>query len=485
VLLVRKIYLNVWLLAISLALLFPGLIVSLQAEEEVKTLKETSKAFSEIVKRTAPAVVYIQVEKSASSGATYPFNDPFDQFNDDFFEHFFKERFPKFKERKQPTTGQGSGFIISEDGYILTNNHVVGDSDKITVKLKDGREMEAKLIGADPKSDVAVIKIDATSLPTIKLGNSDKLEVGEWVIAIGNPFGLVESVTVGIVSAKGRSTVGITDYENFIQTDAAINPGNSGGPLLNLDGEAIGMNTAIFSRSGGYMGIGFSIPINMAISIKDQLIKTGKVIRGFLGIFIQDNNKDLAESFGITQDKGIIVSDVTKDSPADKSEIKQGDIILKLNDKPVESVSEFRNTISLTEPGKKVKLEIFRDGQTLEKEVEVGTLPDNIDEAQQRPQQKEDMSSTVGLTVQELTPDLAQRFGYIPGEGVVVSNVEYGSPAENAGIKVGALITSIDKKPVKTVAEFTKELNAALSKKKSAVLAVKSEGHSRFVVLKK
>ena len=243
---------------------------------DLTILERTSKAFTRIAKKVNPAVVFIQVEKTIKTGqggSPFGFNDPFDLFNDDFFRRFFGHRFPDRGPRAYKQMGLGSGFIISQDGYILTNNHVVGDADKITVRLNDGREFKAKTIGTDPNSDVALIKIDGSkNLPVLPLGDSDALEVGEWVMAIGNPFGLSHTLTVGVVSAKGRNSVGINDYEDFIQTDAAINPGNSGGPLINMKGEAIGINTAIYSKSGGYMGIGFAIPINMVKVIKKQLI---------------------------------------------------------------------------------------------------------------------------------------------------------------------------------------------------------------------
>jgi len=277
--------------------------------------------------------------------------------------------------RKFQQRGQGSGFIISKDGYILINNHVVGDADLIKVKLSDGREFKAKVIGTDPQSDVAVIKIDATNLPVLRLGDSDKLEVGEWVIAIGNPFGLSQTVTVGVVSAKGRSRIGINDYEDFIQTDAAINPGNSGGPLVNIHGEAVGMNTAIFSRSGGYMGIGFAIPINMAKAIKDQLLKKGKVTRGWLGVVIQDIDEELAKSFGLEKTEGVLIAEVSEGSPAEKAGLKQGDIILRLNGKKVDDLGELRNKIALTAPGTKVKLEVLRENKRRTIQVTIGEQP--------------------------------------------------------------------------------------------------------------
>jgi len=283
---------------------------TVQEDENIELLARTSQAIAEIVREAMPAVVFVQVEKTVEQRSSFfggqnPFsNDPFFQ---RFFGPQFRQRPRKFKQR-----GQGSGFIMSKDGYILTNNHVVGDADSISVKLADGRKFKAKVIGKDPQSDVAVIKIKASGLPVLPLGNSDALQVGEWVIAIGNPFGLTQTVTVGVVSAKGRSRLGISDYEDYIQTDAAINPGNSGGPLINIHGEAVGINSAIFSRSGGYMGIGFAVPINMAKAVKNQLIKNGKVVRGWLGVVIQEIDEDLAKSFGLKKTEGVLISEVGK-----------------------------------------------------------------------------------------------------------------------------------------------------------------------------
>ncbi|MHC5061928.1 MAG: Do family serine endopeptidase, partial [Planctomycetota bacterium] len=374
--------------------------------------------------------------------------------------------------------GQGSGFIISKDGYILTNNHVVGEVDKITVVLQDGRELDAKVVGTDPKSDVAVIKVEAENLPVIELGDSDALEIGEWVIAIGSPFGLDATVTVGVVSAKGRGGVGIADYEDFIQTDAAINPGNSGGPLLNLEGKAVGLNTAIFSRSGGYMGIGFSIPINMAKNIKDQLVETGEVTRGYLGVYMEPVNSDLAEYFGLNQNNGVSVLQVMKDSPADEAGLKAGDIILEMDSDKIEGMQQFKNEIAMVRPGDTVTLLIYRDGQELKKKVKIGSLGDsgltsNVSEVAEK----------LGLSVQELTEDLARQFGYEPGEGVIVSEVTSGSVAARAGIRAGMLIASVNRRDVNSVAEFNTALEETINTGK-ALMLIKYENFAQYVVLR-
>ncbi|HRU05471.1 MAG TPA: DegQ family serine endoprotease [Candidatus Brocadiia bacterium] len=455
----------------------------------VESLRKTSQAFTQIAKQATPAVVFIKVEKSVEVSPQsfgpepFGFGNPFNPFDEDFMDRFFRRRTPQRQQpqqrpqRKFRQQGQGSGFIVTADGYILTNHHVVGEADEILVKMNDGRELKAKLVGSDPKSDVAVIKVEGKDFPTIAQGDSSKLEIGEWVVAIGNPFGLTATLTVGVVSAKGRSAVGIADYEDFIQTDAAINPGNSGGPLLNLNGEVVGINTAIFSRSGGYMGIGFAIPMNLAKGIMDQLVKTGKVTRGFLGVVIQDVNKDLAEQFKLTQTEGVLVSEIIKDSPAEKAGLKPGDVILTLNGQPSKDVGTLRNNVALIPPGQDAKLKVLREGKEVEVTVKIGTLPDNIGEAG-----GSELAEKLGLKVQALTEELAAQFGYKMGEGVLVAEVAPGSPAANAQIRPGALILSVNRQPVASMAAFNEALKKSAESKK-ALLLIKQEQYSRFVVL--
>jgi len=401
----------------------------------IESLRKTGKAFASIAKKVSPAVVFIKVEKIEKVQPSAEFFSPYggggSPFGDDFFDRFFggpspwgrQWRFRQAPDRQRRIVGQGSGFIISSDGYILTNSHVVGDADKMTVKLEDGREFDAKIIGADKPSEVAVIKIEADDdLPVLDLGDSDALEVGEWVVAVGNPFGLSHTVTAGIVSAKGRSSVGIADYENFIQTDAAINPGNSGGPLVNLDGKVIGMNTAILSQSGGYIGIGFAIPINLAKAIKDQLIKTGKVIRGRLGIMIQDLTPDLAKSFDLDANQGILIAQVLEDSPAESAGLKQGDVIIEFAGKKVEKVGSFRNRVSLMAPGTKEKIKVIRQGKRKTLTVTIGKMPDSGLVADSTSHS----TDKLGIKVKTLTEDLAQQFNIQGQTGVVVTQVRCG-----------------------------------------------------------
>ena len=354
----------------------------------LESLRQTGKAFASVARAVSPSVVYIQVESvggDVSSQLPAPFGKEW-PFGDDLFKRFFGDRLPGVPRQQAPrgksrAIGQGSGFVfaakdglLSDSTYILTNNHVVEDADKIRVKFQDGRQFEATIKGNDPKSDLAVIEIKTGGLPALKLGDSSNLEVGEWVVAIGNPFGLNHTLTVGVVSAKGRTSIGINDYEDFIQTDAAINPGNSGGPLVNLDGEVVGINTAIFSRSGGYMGVGFAIPINLAKEIANQLLEEGAVTRGYLGIVIQQLTPDLAESFGMKQNEGILIAQVSDDSPAEEAGLHQGDIIVAYQGKPVKDVGNFRNRVALTRPGSRHPITIIRDGEQKKLTVTIGKL---------------------------------------------------------------------------------------------------------------
>lgn len=463
-------------------------------ESGIPRLREQSNAFAELAERSKAPVVFISVEKEVDVPVRHrmqpspfgdPFGDPFDMFPEDLFEHFFRrrpQRHPAPQERQPQRQrprqqGQGSGFIITPDGYILTNNHVVDGADTIRVRLDDGREYEATLVGTDPQTDLAVIRIEAEGLPTLPLGDSDALRVGEWVMAIGNPFGFLQTVTVGVVSAKGRSGVGILDFEDFIQTDAAINMGNSGGPLLNIDGEVVGINTAIFSRSGGYMGIGFAIPVNMAKNVYEQLIATGKITRGFLGVMIQDLNADLAESFGLESQDGILISKVEAGSPAGEGGLQTGDVLLELNGNPIRSVGAFRNTVAMTPPGTEVTLVILRDGERIPLSIPLGTRDGTTAATGEEPTAHE---ANVGFSVQELTPDLARRFGYETDEGVLISNVERGSLAAMAGLSPGTLVMRVNRNPVGNVAEFNRQMADAV-KQGRVLLLVKQNGMQRFV----
>lgn len=453
------------------------------------------KGFSHVAQQASPAVVFIQVEKTVTVGhGQQGFrNNPHELFGEEFFERFFGRGFSRPQSpspsgpqgRSFVQTGQGSGFIISEDGYILTNTHVVGDADRIRVHLQNGKEYSAKRIGADARTEVAVIKIDAKELPTVKLGDITQLEIGEWVIAIGTPFGLQETLTVGVVSAKGRSGIGITDYEDFIQTDAAINPGNSGGPLLNIDGEVVGINTAIYSRSGGYMGIGFAVPIDMAIGIKDQLVADGKVTRGYLGVLLNpgDLAPAMARSFGLQAGGGVLLADVLPEGPAAKAGLKAGDIVLELQGVAVSETRIFRQEIAKIRPGSKVVLAVFRDGKRLKITVTIGTAPDdNAQGAGSASGETVDDAAArkLGLSLQALTPELAARFEYDQIEGVLVGGVEPGSPAAREGVQPGDLIEEVNRTPVVAPTDFHKLATAAEG---PLLLQLRTPRGRRFVLL--
>ena len=375
----RKLSRNLIIATVSFLLLFAApLSLFGEEKESLNLLRQMGKALAKIAEKASPAVVSLEAQKTVvqeySTFENWPFGEPFDPFGDDFWNFFYRRspsprqrspRTPRTPERKQSVTAKGSGFIISSDGYILTNNHLAGEAEKINVELGDGRKFTAKLVGADPETDVAVVKIEADNLPFLELADSDTLEVGEWVLAIGNPLGLSHTVTAGIVSAKGRSGLPNLDtpYQNYIQTDAAINFGNSCGPLINLDGKAVGINTAIAGPTGGNIGIGFAIPINMAKNIAEQLMAGKGIERGFLGVQPLDLNQDLAEYFGLKDTKGVLIPEVSEGSAAAKAGLKHNDVILELNGDPVESADAFRSKIAMFKPGTEVKLTIWRDGK--------------------------------------------------------------------------------------------------------------------------
>ncbi len=477
----RPLHAIITVLILCLALLGTNSFAKSRSDKDSTILQKSSQAIVNIVKKAKPAVVHIKVEKTAKRNNLQS-QIPEEMFNHPFFEQFFGPHRQPQREYKQ--RGQGSGFIISKEGHILTNNHVVEGADIIKVTLSDDRNFDAKVIGTDPQSDVALIKIeDPQNLPVLPLGDSSALEVGEWVIAIGNPFGLSQTVTVGVVSATGRSSVGINEYENFIQTDAAINPGNSGGPLLNSQGHVVGINTALFSRTGGYMGIGFAIPINMAKSIEKQLQKHGKVTRGWLGVVIQDINEDLAESFGLKSPHGILISEVQQNSPASAAGLRQGDIITHLNAAKLDSVSDLRNRVAMLIPDSKAVLLIIRDGREKKLQVTIGEQPSDFSKKGMRSMGGDSKSlEKYGLTLQELTSELSEKFEYKKRSGLIISGVTPGSAAEAAGLKAGHLVEEVNRSKTGNF----KELKRALQKTKDGekiLLRVRSGNYSTYVVL--
>ncbi|MGA1826213.1 MAG: DegQ family serine endoprotease [bacterium] len=404
-------------------------------------------------------------------------------FEDPFFSRFFGPRFFNGIPRERREKSLGSGVIVSHDGIVLTNNHVIENAEEIIVTLADEREFKAEIVGSDPKSDVAVIKLKGKihDLQPIHFGNSNKMRLGDEVLAIGNPFGLSHTVTMGIVSAKGRANVGIADYEDFIQTDAAINPGNSGGALINLQGELVGINTAIVSRSGGYQGIGFAIPSNMAKLVMESLVKYGKVVRGWLGVVVQEVNKDLADAMELNSQKGILVSQVIEDSPAEKNGIKHGDIILKINGKEVDSISHFRNTIAILGADSEVHLTILRDGK--EKTYTI-TLTELSEDLVKKGALETENGVLGGMTIVPLTPAVREKFE-IPSkiqDGLVITEIKQESPAQRSGLQPGDLILEINRKKVSTVDGFRKEYKKSTN---SILLLIHRQGMTLYLVLKK
>ncbi len=429
------------------ALLFQGTALAREVSPEAREfLNKMSNYLAEVAEVTRPSVVNISTTTLVSM-KEHPMGD---FFNDPFFRKFFGDGSDHpGMPRKFKSSALGSGVIVSSDGYILTNYHVIKDAEEIKVILYDKREFKGKVIGDDPQTDIAVIKVDAKELPAIKMGESGKLKAGDVVIAIGNPFGLNQTVTMGIVSAVGRANIGISAYEDYIQTDAAINPGNSGGALVNANGELVGINSAIFSTSGGYMGVGFAIPSDMANSVAQSILKHGKVIRGWLGVTIQNLTPELAKSFGLKEEKGVLVTDVIKTGPAGKAGLKRGDLIVEFGGKPVEDTTGLRNMAANTAPGKAVEIKVIRQGRAETLTVTLGELP-----VKTMAKAVEHNNVLKGVQVQELTPDLRAGLN-LPAdvEGVVVVDVSEESPSYGLVAK-NDVIEEVDRKPVKDIKEY-------------------------------
>ncbi len=408
------------------------------SKEAIETLSKMDEAISEVAAVVKPSVVNISSTRTVKSQRTdSPFSKRF----------FGDEPFERPRDHKQ--SGLGSGVIVDEDGYILTNNHVIKDADEIKVKLSDQREFKGKVIGTDRKTDLAVIKVDAKNLPAVKFGDSDNLKVGSTVLAIGNPFGLTQTVTSGIVSATGRANVGIADYEDFIQTDAPINPGNSGGALVNIKGELVGINTAIVSTTGGYQGIGFAIPSAMAKAVMESLIKNGKVVRGWLGVSIQPLTPELAKQFNLKDGEGVLVGDVVEDSPSEKAGIQRGDVITEFDGKEVRDVTSLRNMVAGTEPDKVVKIKLIRDGKPNTMEVKINEMMGEI-----RALSKTFENRLKGVSVQDLTPSIRKTLD-VPKRitGVIVTDMADDSPAEGILMRED-IIMEINKKQIRDIKDY-------------------------------
>jgi serine protease Do len=451
----------------------PRLDISVARNAMPVSLGSFSNGFAAVLKPAMPAVVNIhtsKVVKDRQQGQQMPF------FNDPFFRQFFGDQFGQgMQPRPEREESLGSGVIVTSDGTILTNNHVVDGASDIKVQLLDDRQFTAKVIGTDPKTDIAVLKIDATDLPTLTFGDSSKLQVGDVVFAIGEPFGLKSTATMGIVSATGRSGLGIENYEDFIQTDASINPGNSGGALIDLHGNLIGINTAIETGGGeGNLGVGFAIPINMARGVMDQIVAHGKVVRGYLGVYIQNVTPDIAKAFNLNHNNGALVGDVQPNTPGARAGLKKGDVVVGLNGTPVKDADDLRLRISETAPGTDVSLELMRDGKAQDVKVTLGELPEKSASTNE-PGENSTSGGLQGVEVQALTPDIAQQLQVPSGtSGVVVSSVDESSPAAAAGLQRGDVIEEVNHKPVSSVAQYRQALSAAGNQ--AVLLLVMSQG---------
>jgi serine protease Do len=442
-------------------------------------------SFAPIVKKVAPSVVKITSTVKGKEIRTQEF---FPGMDDPFFRRFFGDNLRGGNRtfRTPPQQGVGSGVIVSKDGYLLTNNHVVDDADEVKVVLQDGREFTAKVIGKDPKTDVAVVKVEAKDLDAIEVADSDKIEVGDLVLAVGNPFtgnpaNIGQSVTMGLVSATGRATLGL-DYEDFIQTDAAINPGNSGGALVDTEGRLIGINTAIFSRSGGNQGIGFAIPANLARDVMNSLVTDGKVTRGYFGVMIQDVTPALARKLDLKQRNGALVSDVVPKSPADKAGIQNGDVVIELDGKPVTDSRHLKLAVARAKPGESVRVKVLRDGSTKSLNVTVKELPDSEHLANSDSKRSDDSEALKGVAVADLDAQARRQFN-IPENvrGAIVKDVEQGSAAAEAGLQPGDVILEINKQPVKGAEDAVRLTENP--KDKTTLLRLWRQGGSRFLVV--
>jgi serine protease Do len=465
---------------------------------DLMALETLSKAFVRVAEIVNPSVVTVasqRVIRPASRGGrpSVPDDHPFREFfGDDFFDRFWNG--PNGPDEDMRSRGLGSGVIVSEDGYILTNNHVVAEAEEIKIGLQDGRELTAKVVGADRESDVALIKIEATGLPAVRFGDSDRLEVGEWVVAIGSPFSenLAHTVTAGIVSAKGRTHVGIVDYEDFIQTDAAINPGNSGGALVNLRGELVGINTAIATRTGFYQGVGFAIPVSMARKVMDDLLNEGKVVRGWLGVVIQSIDEDLASSLKLDTKRGVLINDVSPGGPADKAGLRRGDVILDFEGTQVKDADHLQSLVAAQDPGSPADLRVRRDGKDRKLSVDLGERPSDPQQAmrggsdrgtEEDEETKATPAVSLGLTVEPLTPAVARQLGYTDEKGVVVTDIDRSGPAVSKNIRRGDLIQEVNGKAITSVKDFEEAIDS-LKAGEAALLLLRRDETTFFTAVR-
>lgn len=459
-------------------------VFSSEKDSSLSAARAFSNAFVTAAKMATPAVVFIKAEISQEYGYQFDNQDPNDPFGDDFFNRFFGGPPQRRNRSPQPQVATGSGFFLSKDGYIMTNYHVVKNAKKIYITTSNGKnkELNAIIVGGDPQTDLAVLKIDddesPEDFPYLEFGNSEDLQVGEWVIAVGNPFQLESTVTAGVISAKGRQDLQINDLEDFIQTDAAVNPGNSGGPLMDLEGKVIGVNTAIVSKSGGYMGISFAVPSDIAKNIYKQVVETGSVSRGFLGVSLQPIDKELAEAFQLKGTEGALIADVVPDSPAEKAGLKTGDIVIALNRTPIKSAAHLRNDVMLLEPGTKITLTILRDNKEKKINVTLGNIKD------QKAGSYSEIAEKIGFSVENITPETIKNYYLDPKEqGVIINEVKKGSMAYRAGLKPGFLIMAVNHQKIVDTTEFNEALqNTGASNR--ALLLVKQGDSVRFYSFK-
>ena len=481
------------IVALATALIMGGLtapIVHSSSEQASYTVAADTRTsivfeqgFSPVVKSSAPAVVNIassRIVHTPEEGSQGPLSDPFLK---RFFGEGFMRQFRVPRERREHSLG--SGVIVNSSGYVVTNSHVIEGATDIKVVLSDKREMAGQIVGVDPGTDIAVVKIPTDHLSVLPFADSNKVEVGDIALAMGNPFGLGRTVTMGIVSAMGRGGLGIEDYEDFIQTDASINPGNSGGALVNVRGELIGVNTAILSPSGGNLGIGFAVPSNMVRDVMSQIIKTGKVTRGYLGVTIQDITPDLATAMKLSKTSGALVGDADPDSPAAKAGLQSGDVIVEVNGKPIDDSRELRLMISEMAPGSQINMRVLHNGHTRDvsvKLVELQVKESASASTRQKLAPPEPSQPRLGIAVTELTPDLAERLNMPKGtKGVVIADIEEGSPAAEAGLQVGDVIQEVNRKPVKTMNDFQSLMSARGSE--PILLLINHEGKTIFVAV--
>jgi serine protease Do len=463
-------------LALSLSsVLGLGFATAVSAQQQMPTPQDLSRTFTQVAKQLKPTVVNIDTVEKASRRSSMRLPEGFPQI-------------PGFGDTPRQQRGTGSGVIISPDGYILTNNHVAGDAAEIKVKLSDGREMKARLVGGDAETDLAVIKIDGQNLPFARLGNSDAVEQGEWVIALGSPFGLQATMTAGIVSATGRDLGGIQggQFTNFIQTDASINPGNSGGPLINMNGEVIGINTLIFSRTGSNSGIGFAIPSNLANKVYAQLVRHGKVTRGYLGVFLQPVTPVIARTVGLKGEEGALVGDLARqNSPAAQAGLESGDVIVEFDGRPVKNPKHLTEMVADTAVGKSVPLKYFRDGQVRSANIVLGERPGSDEVAENRPerrQEEEVVPGKLGLIVDDVTPELARQMRLRIDSGVVIRSVQPGSAADEAGLTSGDVIHRVNRVLVNSRLEYNRAMSA-LKDQNTVMLQIERSGQLSFITV--